>query len=119
MASSNIRICFVEIPGALERAIPKGCDDRGCYFRGVAGPAFSMMTNDIMWQKERFNATVKFYDSFGVREPDGSYSGCLGSMVRNETDISAAIMNYPCKLSDYLLTFKKSLIGSLSHLRSR
>src|ERR1051325_8741706 len=75
-----LRICFVEIPGAMERAIPHLCTSRGCYLKGVAGPAVEMLANDILWYKTTFNATVSFYDSFGVREPDGSYSGCLGSM---------------------------------------
>ncbi len=104
----SIRFCFVEISEAIEHVY---CNDRGCLFRGLLAPIFNTMQS-LLWHKHRFNATFVFSSEFGVQTPDGNFTGCLGSMYRNESDASPAILDYPYPIDYETIQFVQVVLDS-------
>lgn len=66
-----------------------------CEFGGVFGPLINSVISPFL---RKFNLTGVVHSGYGLGEPTddhGSYSGCLGRLQRNESDLLLRLADYP------------------------
>ena len=64
-------------------------------FTGGAAPLFDFLFEQGFHGNENYNWTAVIAHEFGSKFENGSYSGCMGSMIRNESDVAVAPIDYP------------------------
>ena len=64
-------------------------------FKGGAALLFNFLSEQAFYGNENHNWTAVIAHEFGSKFENGSYSGCMGSMVRNESDMAIAPVDYP------------------------
>jgi hypothetical protein len=75
------------------------------YFQGSFQQVFSVLT-DIVFYKRRSNWTVIVASEVGSKDNQGTYSGCLGTLTRNESDVAVALVDYPTDMFELLIPFQ-------------
>lgn len=90
--ASALRICVPDVEGALQ-VLP---DPDNPYRPMAAGDFAPVMETiiDICFFKP-MNYTIIRTQSFGSRQDDGSYTGCIGHIQKNESDVAFVPVDFP------------------------
>ena len=93
------RFCFTQVYGMIEIMDKEEAKKkRGLVrpaFKGGAGPIFDFLSEQAFHGNENYNWTAIIAHEFGSKFANGSYSGCMGSMMRNESDMAIVPIDYP------------------------
>ena len=95
----DYRFCFTQVLGVIElmdrEEAKKKLGVVRPAFTGGAGPIFNFLSEQVFHGNENYNWTAVTAHEFGSKFENGSYSGCMGSMMRNESDMTVAPIDYP------------------------
>ena len=75
-------------------------------FKGGAAPIFNFLSEQAFHGNENYNWTAVIAHEFGSKFENGSYSGCMGSMMRNESDMAVAPIDYPIDNFESVVPFQ-------------
>ena len=64
-------------------------------FKGGVAPILDFLSEQIFHGNENYNWTAVTAHEFGSKFQNGSYSGCMGSMMKNESDLALTTTDYP------------------------
>ena len=75
-------------------------------FKGGAAPIFDFLSEQAFHGHENYNWTGVIAHEFGSKFENGSYSGCMGSMMRNESDMAVTPIDYPIDNFEYIVPYQ-------------
>ena len=75
-------------------------------FKGGAAPLFDFLSEQVFHGNENYNWTAVIAHEFGSKFENGSYSGCMGSMMRNESDMAVTPIDYPIDNFEYIVPYQ-------------
>ena len=75
-------------------------------FKGGAAPIFNFLSEQVFHGNENYNWTAVIAHEFGSKFENGSYSGCMGTMMRNESDMPVTPIDYPIDNFESVVPFQ-------------
>ena len=108
--TEDYRFCFTHISGMIELMdrdeAKKKLGVVRPAFKGGAGPIFNFLSEQVFHGNENYNWTAVIAYEFGSKFENGSYSGCMGTMVRNESDMAVTPIDYPTDNFESVVPFQ-------------
>ena len=118
----DLRLCFTQVPGVMElMAKEEAKKELGLTrpkFKGGIAPIFDFMSEQIFHGNENHNWTLVTAHEFGSKFENGSYSGCMGSMMRNQSDLALTTNDYPIDNFESVVPYQVLLEAPIQILSS-
>lgn len=108
MKKSNevFRFCYIRVEGFSELVYPdKAPSLYKPYFEGHGGEMYNLLM-DVIFRGYESNWTAIYASSFGSKDKDGSYTGCMASLMNNETDAAMILVDYPTDHFETVLPYR-------------
>ena len=114
------RLCFLERPGVMqiEHPIRSGLPGEVFNTKPRFGGGFASIGNFIIDMAYAFKSGLNYslveQNEFGSKDQEtGEFTGCFGSLVRNESDFTLMVVDYPTKdyekINPYLVLMEEPL----------
>jgi hypothetical protein len=108
METNVIRLCFFESEGLLSIANEDKPHEIPVTIGGV-GAKINHVIHFMMKGVTNFTRTIIKETEFGTENPDGTMTGCVGRIQRNESDVLVGIALYP--IDDYYRVYPSQIIA--------
>ena len=106
----DYRFCFTQVCRMVELIDKEEAKkNRGLVrpaFKGGAAPIFNFLSEQVFHGNENYNWTAVIAHEIGSKFENGSYSGCMGTMMRNESDMTVAPIDYPIDNFESVVPFQ-------------